>query len=310
MRFMNERIVQDMKESYGMECRSFSRVNGGFLNELWRVETACGMKLTKIYSSKRFNEKKLADIEAALKIQEELHHKGVLCPRVYAYKGAFVRRMDDGTAYMVMDYCAGRNESARTITCRQLKSLGYHLAKMHAAMNEMKTAPLDCAETAAQLREHAALHGDEQMKRVAAEWTEEKIAAQQTALRHEDMTPDNVLFDDEGVTAIIDFDRMRSGFALHDVGRAILSFALCGDTLSGEKLQAFTAGYGKVLPLSCVDMAQALRIAWLCEVMWWTGPKAENLSGKAIRFREEILWLTENYFALDEMIDAACAQGI
>ena len=310
VRSMDERILQDMKESYGMECRSFSRVNGGFLNELWRAETACGTVLVKIYSRKRFHEKKLLDIEKALKVQWELHQKGVLCPRVYERAGAFVRRMQDGTAYMVMDYCDGRNESARTITCRQMQSLGYHLAKMHAAMDEMQSGALDSAETAAQLREHAALYGDEQIKRIAAEWTEEKIAAQQTALRHEDMTQDNVLFDDAGVTAIIDFDRVRSGFALHDVGRAILSFALCEDTLSEEKLRAFAAGYGAVLPLSCADMAQALRIAWLCEVMWWTGPKAEKLTGKAKRFREEILWLTENYFALDEMIDAACAQGI
>ena len=70
---MDERILQDMKESYGMECRSFSRVNGGFLNELWRAETACGTVLVKIYSRKRFHEKKLFDIEKALKVQWELH---------------------------------------------------------------------------------------------------------------------------------------------------------------------------------------------------------------------------------------------
>ncbi len=312
---MDKRILQDMKEGYGLNVRSFSRVNGGFKNELWRAETDAEPVLVKVFSAERFDEKKLNDIEAAMRMQAVLHQMGVRCSKVYAHAQGFLRRSDAHAAYMVMDFCEGHNETAATVNLRQMKSLGRQCAIMHREFDSLphecvKGYPVDCAATAENLHAHMARWGNERMQSIAASWTAEAIAAQKTALRHEDMTADNVLFDDTGVTAIIDFDRARWGFALHDIGRVILDFALEEDGLMAENLIAFASGYREILPLSCEDIVQSLRITWLCEAAWWTGPQADNLTGKAKHFREEILWLGDNYFALPKMIDALRAKGL
>ena len=308
---MDKKILFDLQKSYGFECRSFSRVNGGFLNELWRVQTDHGEVLVKVFSPKRFSEKKLADIERALLMQQKLHAAGVCCPRVYA---PVLRRLDAQTVYAVMDCCAGCNETPETITMPQMQSLGAEIARMHAAFDTLpcegeKGYPADCAALADQLSSHMEAYGDDTLRRIAATWTAEAISRQMMALRHEDMTQDNVLFDDVGVTALIDFDRASYHFALHDIGRAILSFARTDTGLKAESVRAFLGGYNTVRLLSLQDIIQALRVTWLSEAMWWIGPQAERLTGKALRFREDLLWLTENYFTLEE-IDALQPQGL
>lgn len=311
---MDKKILQDMKVSYGLQGRSFSRIDGGYMNVLWRVETDAGVVLVKVFSAERFSQKKLNDIEKAMRVQDQLWHAGVRCPRVYAHTGGYLRRMDDGITYMVMDFCAGRNETAKTVTPDQLKSLGRRCAEMHKAFDNLSFEgaehAMDCAAEVEKLQLHMMRFGDKTMQEIAAQWTAEVIAAQKMALRHEDMTADNVLFHEANVAAIIDFDRTRWGFALHDIGRVILDFALDDHGLIKENLMAFAAGYREILSLSGQEIVQALRITWLCEAAWWIGPQADMLTGKAKHFREEILWLTDNYFALPEIIDAMHAKGL
>lgn len=45
-------------------------------------------------------------------------------------------------------------------------------------------------------------------------------------LTHEDFQPDNILFNVDCVSAVIDFDCSCFRYIWHDVGRAILSFAI------------------------------------------------------------------------------------
>ena len=67
----------------------------------------------------------------------------------------------------------------------------------------------------------------------------------ETGIGHEDFTPDNMLFSGNEVSAILDFDRSQYGFRLHDVGRAILSFALKDGKMDLKKAYAFLEGYGE-----------------------------------------------------------------
>lgn len=67
----------------------------------------------------------------------------------------------------------------------------------------------------------------------------------ETGIGHEDFTPDNMLFFGNEVSAILDFDRSQYGYRLHDVGRAILSFALKDGEMDLKKAYAFLEGYGE-----------------------------------------------------------------
>ncbi len=105
----------------------------------------------------------------------------------------------------------------------------------------------------------------------------------------------------ESAHTVIDLDRNRYGFPWHDVGRALLSFAL-KDTPEGvpgilniKKVRAFVAGYTRHLPLSMANVADALRISWCIEVLWWIMPSCFAMArSKATRYRDEILWLTDH----------------
>jgi len=50
------------------------------------------------------------------------------------------------------------------------------------------------------------------------------------------------------------------------------------------------------------NIADALRLSWCIEVPWWIQPEffIENRE-KALRFKDEILWLTEHWFEIDSL---------
>lgn len=294
---MDKRVLNDLKESYGFEARSFSRVNGGYKNELWRVETGDKQLLMKVFSPERFPARKLEQIERALACQQRVRAFGVPCPQVYLHAGKALRRAADAT-YMVMDYCEGRNETPETITPAQIQNLGEALGKLHAALAQLTDAAPGYARAPEKLLEGicALSKKRKDIAEIARAWSREKLMSIPTGLAHEDMTADNVLFSEKGVAAIIDFDRCCHGYPLHDVGRAILSFALTDEGFEREKVRAFVQGYRHFLPLD--NIVQALELTWLIEAPWWMSGDEKELTGKARRFRQELLYLTEHYNVL------------
>ena len=118
------------------------------------------------------------------------------------------------------------------------------------------------------------------------------LSSLHAGIAHEDFTPDNLLFDENGVLAVIDFDRNCLSFPLHDVGRALLSFALHNDVLRPDFVSAFADGYRQHLPLSREDIRTSLLLTLCIEAPWWFRPLFfETDQGKATRFLQEILWV-------------------
>ena len=85
----------------------------------------------------------------------------------------------------------------------------------------------------------------EQERRILETLSADFFDRMETGIGHEDFTPDNMLFSGNEVSAILDFDRSQYGCRLHDVGRAILSFALMDGELDRKKAYAFLEGYGE-----------------------------------------------------------------
>lgn len=122
-------------------------------------------------------------------------------------------------------------------------------------------------------------------------------------IAHEDFTFDNILFHENGVSCILDFDRNQYSFVWHDIGRALLCFALHEGNLRRDYVLAFLNGYNRHLPLSRRDLADALRISWCIEILWWIQPDYFTMEPcKATRFRDEILWLTKHWEELDFLL--------
>lgn len=316
---MDDHIIADLKDSYGITCNKISPVSGGWMNQKWRVSTDKGELLVKQFSYKRFNRDRLNEIEAALQRQIILEGCGMPCPKIRTYNGQAIRLFDNETAYMVMDFCPGKIEGPDTITIRQMRSLGSACGLMHKAFSQLpehsvKGFPINSSTVIDGLWEnfhtrkqecspddpieyHKAVHALEPiLKTLTADFFDRLPKG----IAHEDFSPDNMLFEADRISAILDFDRNQYSFIWHDIGRAILSFAFDGNKITLEKVDAFLEGYTQHLALDMGDISDALRLSWCIETPWWIQPNFFRVEReKVVRFKNEMLWLTEHWFEID-----------
>lgn len=311
---MDQRLLNDMQAAYGLAVTQIQPLTGGWLNELWKVTTQRGDLLVKRFSHRRYSAAGLEKIEQALERQRQVAAQGIPSPEILLCGGKAVRRVGEDLSYMVTTFCPGHNECRETVTPVQLKSLGDVCGRLHRAFSALPRNKRDESAGSAQFLQglwnnfrtrKAAFCGDDPpgyqhavlaQKAILHSLTVGWLDSLPRGVAHEDFTPDNLLFDENGVTAVIDFDRNCRSFLWHDVGRALLSFCLTGQGLDREKTAAFTEGYTRHLPVSVPD---ALRITWCIEASWWITPEGFRLEGgKAAGYREDILWLTNNWFQL------------
>ena len=319
---MEKAIWADLQASYGLIPRAIEPVTGGWMNRKWKASTEAGDVLIKQFSRERFGPEKLEAVEAALQRQMAVAQMGVRCPAILPYKGHAIRLLEDGTAYMVMAFCPGRPEHPDTVTETQMRSLGSACARMHRAFarlpaQSVKGYPL-CggqildglwANWEARMQADASAVPAEYLRAVRAQ---EPILRQLNtaffdrlpqAIAHEDFAADNILFDARGVTAIVDFDRNQFSYRWHDIGRALLSLALKGDRMDLALVHAFLEGYARHLALTFPDIADALRLSWCIEALWWIQPRFfQDNHAQVRRFQEEILWLTGRWFEIDALL--------
>lgn len=323
---MHPSIADDLSSHFGVRFTGERPVYGGLLNRKWRVDTDQGPLLVKQYSRERFSPAKLARIEAALARQIALGEAGAPCPRLWRRDGRVLRELPDGAVYMVMEFCPGRALEPGTASKGQMASLGEACARMHAAMAQLpggRGGPLpEGGYSLGALRAHlaAADPGEADLAPEGRAAYRRALAAAREIVRalpgdffggfargwaHEDFHSGNVLLDPEGVSAIVDFDRNAPSYPLHDVGRALLSFALADGALDGEKVEAFRAGYSDHLPLSRADLAAALRLTWCVETPWWLqsaffGP----CDAVPRRFVRELRFVRERWADLERLAGA------
>lgn len=319
---MDTNILSDLQSCYGLTCRDISPVSGGWMNRKWKITTDEGDLLVKQFSTVRYRPERFAFIEAALQRQILLHKSGVSCPAIREYNGQAIRHMDDGTIYMVMSFIPGKIETPETITLAQMRSLGNACGAMHKAFAQLPSDSVEghpkdsgliidslWANYHTRMQEDAAdtppayRNAVLSLEPILKQLTPAFLDTIPRGISHEDFSSDNMLFDSNGRCIILDFDRNHFNFPLHDIGRALLCFALEDSSLNIAKIEAFMDGYTQHLPLSLAHIADALRLSWCIEVPWWIQPVYfQPNKEKVTRFRDEVLWLTAHWHEIDPML--------
>lgn len=320
---MENSIITDLKESYGIACiNNITPVTGGWLNQKWQVSTDRDQLLVKQYSTKRYRREQVERIESALQRQIILEKYGVPCPHIWQYEGRAIRLLNDETAYTVMNFCPGKTENADTITLTQMNSLGSACGLMHKAFSQLpvlpvKRLPVQGGYTMDLLWDNFNSRMMECSPDVHVEYRQALLALQPIlqqlgadffdkfakGFAHEDLQSGNILFDVDCVSAVIDFDRNCYSYIRHDIGRAILSFALEGNIINTDKVRAFLEGYSQHSMLTLPDIAEALRLSWCIETPWWIRPERFGECDELPkRFKDEMLWLSEHWFELDSLL--------
>ena len=307
---MNDVLLRDLAEIFHLIPRSITPVTGGWMNRKWKITADGGDFLVKQYSLQRFGERQLQQIDQALRRQMRLHAAGIPCPRILLCGDCVLRWADAETVYMVMEFFPGGSVTPETVTLRQMHSLGDTLGHIHREFahippDGVKGYPMDGAAGIDALRSHSrtSSFAAAMIQPILEKLPPPLFSVLPRGIAHEDFTPDNILFNDAGVAAVLDFDRNQYSFLHHDIGRALLSLAWRDGAFDSRMADALCRGYAAHLPLTEADLADALRITWCIEAPWWIREDIRTGgSPKVRRFLDEILWVGENWDALDALV--------
>lgn len=102
--------------------------------------------------------------------------------------------------------------------------------------------------------------------------------------------------------AIVDFDRVRYAYPRMDLGRAILSCAVCQGEFQEELIAAFAEGYRRNRHLPKGSLLQAVRHIWCVESFWWLHAGMEENDPVTDRFVNEMLWTAQQWEELEYIL--------
>lgn len=322
---MDQHLIDDLKQSYGLVFHHAEPINFGYMHQKWQVSTNRGDFLVKRFSHKRYDRARLVGIERALQRQFYLWEQGLPCPEILLFEGQPIRYLDAETSYMVMAFALGEMKGPDSVTPAQLYDLGQVCGKIqrlltlregqiHSDDLQRYLQRSDPQSTLSALRETFEIDlpdgvsEDYKAALLAAKPLAEQVTLSYLerlprGLAHEDFAADNLLFDEKDVTAVVDFDQSGPGYLWHDLGRAALCFCLQDGQFDLKKAAALAEGYRSVQSLPAGAFADAVRVTWCIEAAWWIKPCFfGDCSGKTKRFREEVVWVGENWGRLDAML--------
>ncbi len=323
-----EQIIEDIKHKSQIQCDSPTGVTGGFLNRKWKVNSSVGKLLIKEFSPRRNSPKKLFAIERALLVQRQFHQATQDTPLVHLFDQRPLQNLES-SHYMVMSYTEGVHKCLKTITNTELSNLGKSLARLHqvntVGIYENPHRVFDPRNSKnpddllahlnlflqRRATENQGLDPQHRLHQLTAkiqeiydQLTPEFFQDLAVGFAHADFSKDNILFNGEQ-PILLDFDRGHIAYQLQDLGRAIMTFVFDGSALHREKLHHLVSGYHEVSPITPYHVKRALQLTWMIEVDYWMHPIyfEENVKHKLVEFREEIAWLTENWFELEALLN-------
>lgn len=310
-------IAADIKERLGIAVEEAQPIDKGWLNVKWKMGTRNEPIFVKFYHPKRYKlhqypERKAA-IRKTLELQHGLHAAGVRCPDVWRHEGQVLHETATGLHYAVLDWVDGYTAPAGGLDVVQMYQLGREIGKMHGWLRYVQ--PLDKPawqpDKGKYLEEwrtnwnNAREAGDEIVQNWLGRSREfvESLDFQMfdgctPGWLHWDLWVDNIVFNEKGLTGIVDFDRMSMAYQEIDVALALLSGALRDGGLQADSTRAFLQGYREHADFPQGGLARAMGMLYLIESIWWFRTKVREesaLRGLLARFIEEMHWIEDHW---------------
>lgn len=324
-------ISETLREKHGLRVEKATPIRRGYLNEKWILRTNRGAWFAKSYHPERYRkhlETVWEEIDRALRLQMTYFRSGGDCPELLENgegDGGYLHETPSGRKFVAMTCVPGDNPVPGTVSEEQLYSLGAAAAGMHRVWNDAPDGKVDGgdapAETPLWTPDLAGLEETwqetwEKNGSSSAE-TKESLLLQRDVLKrvdtgflrehatgwaHLDLWTENVMFEGDRLTAIIDFDRVRYSYPVLDLGRVVLSCTLHGGVFRRDAVRAFAEGYRKIRALPANALLNAVRHCWLIESFWWIRPPAASWSTAPRRFQQEMVWTAAGWDRLEEQL--------
>ncbi|WP_096272172.1 phosphotransferase [Paucisalibacillus globulus] len=315
-----EDILQEVSSRFGLEIYHIEPIKRGWLNLKWKIETDLGIYLVKQYNKERLKKYSIEELKCVFNQQNRLHHLGFPCPNILMDQGECFLHSPGGEQFIVMEYKSGAIIKPGTLSEDQMYQLGVHAGRMHALLNDgslpTKDNPgfilPDRKERIAywksvyneiyQTTKYDLLPVIDKQLELMEIVDVNKLKVSRKGWAHRDLWVDNILFDGDQLSAILDFDRMKMDYLSLDVGRAVISGALNEDGLQIPPVIAFLKGYQSHQETGNRFLTNALTLLWYLESEWWLDVMMDERKGPPKRFVQEMIWLSDHLVELDDIL--------
>lgn len=257
---LDEATVEALASAYGLgPVRTWHGIQEGVENSNFYVETATARSILTIY------EKRVAaaDLPFFLGLMEHLAKRGVPCPVPLAdLEGRVLQRVRGKPAALV-SFLDGASVRAPTVT--QCAAVGAALANLHGAGRGFDLDRANDLGIAGWPKLLAAIgsRADEVAPGLAAELASEygELARQwprdlPAGVIHADLFPDNVFFEGDAVSGLIDFYFSCNDQLAYDLAICLNCWGIdAAGRLDAARSQALLQGYVAVRPLTPAERA-------------------------------------------------------
>lgn len=296
-------------------------INLGFLNLKWKVETEEGLFVIKQLSKERYVrydfEKVILEQELALREQLKQYQNGTLCPKVITHSNNVIHKTPSGERFIIMKHIAGKNLFPGTLNLKQMYSLGQMTGHMHNVSNDgthsMEINPKFIPPSVEQRLKHwetfyGKIEGNDKLLdlvdlqiKATKQFNLDMISSCETGWAHRDLWVDNILFIEDQLSSILDFDRFAYDYPELDIARAIMSGALKGNVFNSNCARAFLEGYRSKRNLKKGTFVRSLYLLWYLESVWWIVPNLNQERYQEVQFQNEMTWLAKHLFELTSL---------
>lgn len=311
-------LIQTFHRFFNLSVLESTPIKRGWLNLKWKVTTESGQFLLKQYNKRRLNNPEA--LLFAFSQQVRLFDQGLACPKLLSHNESILLETDNGERFMVMEYCQGKLIPPGKTNVHQIYDLGRATGKMHRLLNDGTLRIRKSPQFIPPCREERLAHWNavweqakeagktqlladiETQRRATEDMNIEILELLQLGWAHRDLWVDNLLFNDNRLTAILDFDRLRYDYPQLDVARAVISCAL-DDNLDVSLASAFIEGYSEERTVVKGYLTNSLRLLWYMESTWWINANMDQHSVPPARFAKEMLWLAENQKNMSDLLE-------
>lgn len=310
-------LQEKSEQLFGFKIVSWAPISLGWLNLKWKLETDQGDVLLKQYHSKRYKNENV--LIRALEQQQRLFESGMPCPQLLAINGTILHTFSD-EKFVIMQFCTGEIVKPKDMNIDKMYDLGRVTGRMHRILNDGSLREEGNTQFIPQNRQERISHWSNVIEELKSKNNMNLISHIELQMNlsktidiesfgksipgwsHRDLWVDNLLFDKDQVSAVLDFDRLNYDYPELDVARAILSWSLHNGNFRTELASAFLQGYRTVNEFPAGKIVSSLRMLWYLESVWWINASMEHHNRVQARFAEEMTWLAENDEQLPVML--------
>lgn len=308
-------IILDLQRKFSWRIHSANPIHLGYGNLKWIFETDNDVYFVKQYNKIRYR-RGLDGVRQALKVQHLMHLDGIPCRPLYRFEDEYIHTTSSGEEYMISGVSEGKLVEAGQVNGNQMYSLGEATGRMHVWMstNMPQLQALQWELPSKEKMVDKVKMNLSETKKAINERYSEAIEKQIIILKnldmdifnackmgwaHWDMHVDNIMFHEDKVADILDFDRVHFVYPDFDISRAILSGALTDQTLNTDTTRAFIEGYRNYHMLSVDRLVRSMKLTWYKECKWIVGQFQHDPTMG--RFIDEMIWIGDEWSNLEEI---------